>query len=199
MSDEWERVRAVATELRKGNASWVIEQAPLVFQECRDSEARATLLSCLATAHQREREWEKGIHAASEALQLDPSLSHVRACRAVCLLRTGKAQAALADTNRLLEQDGQNALGYYLRSTCYLVLANQAEPPLKPVMLRRSLADVDEALLHSPGDATYQAHRDTLHGLVGQQVVAAEQSINGWEIAGRIAKVAGQFVGGMLG
>jgi hypothetical protein len=123
----------------------------------------------------------------------------VRACRASCFLRKGDVHLALADTNRIVEQDAHYALAYYLRSTCYLVLANKVEPPLKPIMLRRSLADVDEALHYSPDDATYKAHRDTLHGLVGQQVVAAEQSINGWEIAGKIAKVAGQFVGGMLG
>jgi hypothetical protein len=41
--------------------------------------------------------------------------------------------------------------------------------------------------------------RDTQHGLVGQQVVAAEQSVNGWVIAGKIATVPGQSVGVMRG
>jgi hypothetical protein len=199
MADEWERIRTIAQALREGKISWVLEHAPAVLAQCHEADARATLLGCLATAYQREKDWDKGIRTATEALTLDPSLAHVRACRASCFLRKGDVHPALADTNRIVEQDAQNALGYYLRSTCYLVLANKVEPPLKPIMLRRSLADVDEALFYSPDDATYQAHRDTLHGLVGQQVVAAEQSLNGWEIAGKIAKVAGQFVGGMLG
>jgi hypothetical protein len=199
MSDDWERIRTVANALRDGDTSWVLRHAPGILRQCQESDARATLLGCLATAHQRERDWDKGISCASEALELDPSLSHVRGCRAVCFLRTGDTQRALTDTNQMTAQDPRNALAYYIRSTCYLVLANQVEAPLKPVMLRRSLADVDEALYYCPDDSTYRGHRDTLHELVGQQVVAAERSINGWEIAGKIAKVAGQFVGGMLG
>jgi tetratricopeptide (TPR) repeat protein len=199
MPDDWEGIRAIANALRDGKTSWVLRHAPGVLRQCQESDARATLLGCLAAAHQREGDWDKGLSSATEALQLDPSLSHVRACRAVCLLRTGNVHPAIADTDQMIAQDPRSALAYYLRSTCYLVLANNVEAPLKPIMLRRSLADIDEALYYCPDDPTYRGHRDTLHELVGQQVVAAERSINGWEIAGKIAKVAGQFVGGMLG
>lgn len=199
MADVWEDIQRFARAIGEGKAAWVLKTAPDVLAACDDDDARATLLGCLATAAQSEKDCDASIRYATDALKLNPTLWHVWANRSLSLLRKGRVRLALADVNRLLDKNPSYALGFYVRSVCYLVLASESDPALKPIMLRRALADSDESLHYEPDDAAYAQQRELLRGLVGEKVVAAEQSIDGWAIAEKLAKVAGRFVGGMIG
>ena len=199
MVDEWEAIQPVAEALKAGKHQQVIVHGPKVLRHCQSSDAKATLLGILASAHQSKENWDKSISYATEALKLDRSMHWVRLCRAMSLTRRGDLRLGLAEANRILEKETEYALGYYCRSVCFFLIANEEKPKLKPVMLRRSLADIDHALLLDPEDAEYNAQKKRLQSVVGSGIVRAEQSIDGWEIAGKLANVVGKFVGGMLG
>ncbi len=127
--------------------------------------------------------------------------------RASADMKLQRWRDAVSAATRTTEIDPTSSTGYYLRSVCYLCLANQEQGLLQALLVRRADVEVDHALMLSPESTTYQNWRKQLDQVMRKNEVVetpktsgpASQVKPGWELAERIARVAGNFVKGAIG
>lgn len=66
-----------------------------------------------------EHNYEKSIERLSQAIELDPKFTLALKSRGAAYLRSGQAEAAIADFNSVIEMDPDNARAYHLRGLAF--------------------------------------------------------------------------------
>jgi hypothetical protein len=150
-----------------------------------------------------QQRWSDLLGAVNQHLQSDPEPDADWSIRVLFLFR-GAANMnldrhgeAVMDCSRVIQAGADSGTAWYSRACCFLVLASRANGPEKVLLLRRCLVDLDEALFREPGHSLSSALRRQVAPLLGEPPVPSSKA-DYWEMAKKVAELAGTFVGSAI-
>jgi hypothetical protein len=150
-----------------------------------------------------QEQWSDLLRAVDQHLQSAPEPDADWSTRVLFLfrgtanMRLDRHGEAVTDCSRVIQAGADSGTAWYSRACCFLVLASRANGPEKVLLLRRCLVDLDEALFREPGHSLSSALRNQVAPLLGDPPIPSSKA-DYWEIAKRIAELAGTFVGSAI-